>query len=69
MAVMQGTVATFDPDTRGGTLLLDNGFRLSFNADAFARSGLRFLRLGQRVKLRVVDGTVVALAHIAMPLE
>jgi cold shock CspA family protein len=69
MATMQGTVATFDPDTRGGTVLLDNGFRLSFTGNAFARSGLRMLRLGQRVKLRVVDGTVIALAHIAMPLE
>jgi 2-phospho-L-lactate guanylyltransferase len=46
---MQGTVATFDPQTRTGTLLLDDGTELAFPAEAFARSGLRLLRLGQRV--------------------
>ncbi|WP_433791838.1 cold-shock protein [Actinoplanes sp. CA-252034] len=46
---MQGTIATFDPDTRSGTLLLDDGTPLSFGAEAFQRSGLRLLRLGQRV--------------------
>ncbi|MEU8659485.1 cold-shock protein [Actinoplanes philippinensis] len=46
---MQGTIATFDTDTRSGTLLLDDGTPLSFDAEAFQRSGLRLLRLGQRV--------------------
>jgi cold shock CspA family protein len=50
---MQGTVASFDPDTHAGTLLLDDGTPLAFPAAAFERSGLRLLRLGQRV---VVDG-------------
>jgi 2-phospho-L-lactate guanylyltransferase len=48
---MQGTIATFDPDTRAGTLLLDDGSQLDFDADAFQRSGLRLLRLGQRVEI------------------
>jgi 2-phospho-L-lactate guanylyltransferase len=48
---MQGTVATFDPDTRSGTLLLDNGTELTFGAEAFDRSGLRRLRLGQRLSI------------------
>jgi cold shock CspA family protein len=46
---MQGTIANFDPDTRSGSLLLDDGTPLTFGADAFNRSGLRLLRLGQRV--------------------
>ena len=46
---MQATVATFDPHTHTGTLLLDNGRELAFPAEAFQRSGLRLLRLGQRV--------------------
>jgi cold shock CspA family protein len=46
---MQGTVATFDPETHTGTLLLDDGGQLAFPAEAFRRSGLRLLRLGQRV--------------------
>jgi cold shock CspA family protein len=48
---MQGTVSTFDPDTRSGTLLLDDGTELPFGAEAFDRSGLRQLRLGQRLSI------------------
>ncbi|BBH64422.1 hypothetical protein ACTI_11070 [Actinoplanes sp. OR16] len=56
---MQGTIATFDPDTRSGTLLLDDGSELGFGAEAFQRSGLRLLRLGQRVSLETgPDGTI-----------
>ena len=56
---MQGTIATFDPRTRAGTLLLDDGSELAFGADAFQRSGLRLLRLGQRVAIETeVTGAV-----------
>ncbi|WP_255629482.1 cold-shock protein [Jidongwangia harbinensis] len=56
---MQGTVATFDPDTHAGTLLLDDGTELPFPPESFGRSGLRLLRLGQRVDVRTsADGTV-----------
>ena len=48
---MQGTVATFDPHTHTGTLLLDDGTELAFPARAFERSGLRLLRVGQRVSI------------------
>ena len=48
---MQGTVATFDPQSHTGTLLLDDGTELAFPAEAFRRSGLRLLRLGQRVAI------------------
>jgi 2-phospho-L-lactate guanylyltransferase len=57
---MQGTVATFDPGTREGTLLLDDGRELRFPAAAFDASGLRLLRLGQRVRVeRDEQGTIV----------
>ncbi|SCL34036.1 Cold shock protein, CspA family [Micromonospora pallida] len=57
---MQGTVATFDGTTRTGTLLLDDGTELSFPARAFDASGLRLLRLGQRVRIdRDATGEVV----------
>ena len=56
---MQGTVATFDPDTRSGTLLLDDGTRLTFGAAAFERSGLRQLRLGQRLSIETGPGAEV----------
>jgi cold shock CspA family protein len=56
---MQGTIATFDPDTHHGTMLLDDGTELAFGADAFARSGLRQLHLGQRVSIEADEGGTV----------
>ncbi|MFI7600827.1 cold-shock protein [Actinoplanes sp. NPDC049681] len=50
---MQGTIATFDPQTRTGTLLLDDGSEMPYPAAAFDASGLRLLRLGQRVTVEV----------------
>ena len=59
-AVIQGTVATYDPGSRSGTLLLDDGTELAYPAEAFDASGLRLLRLGQRVRIdRDDSGTVV----------
>ncbi len=59
---MQGTVATFDAQTRRGTLLLDDGTEVSFPAAAFDASGLRLLRLGQRLTVeRDADGSVLRL--------
>jgi cold shock CspA family protein len=56
---MQGTVATFDAETHTGTLLLDDGSELAFPAAAFDASGLRLLRLGQRVTISAgPDGAV-----------
>jgi 2-phospho-L-lactate guanylyltransferase len=48
---MQGTVATYDAETRSGTLLLDDGTEVAFPRAAFDASGLRLLRLGQRVRI------------------
>ena len=48
---MQGTVATFDEDTGSGTVFLDDGTRVSFEAAALEGSGLRLLRPGQRVRM------------------
>ncbi|GGL10959.1 cold-shock protein [Mangrovihabitans endophyticus] len=58
---MQATVATFDTRTRSGTVLLDDGTELAFPPDAFARSGLRLLRPGQRVSMETgSDGAVTS---------
>ena len=69
---MQGTVRSFDPRTRTGDVLLDDGTVLRFPASAFDASGLRLLRLGQRVRLRV-DGkgavTFVTIATLPDPLD
>jgi cold shock CspA family protein len=62
---MQGTIATFDPETRAGTLLLDDGTELAFDAYAFQRSGLRLLRLGQRVVVETEAKGLVS--RVAIP--
>ncbi|GAA2514204.1 cold-shock protein [Pilimelia columellifera] len=65
---MQGTVATFDPDERSGTVLLDDGSEVVFDGSAFAASGLRLLRPGQRVALAYgVDGRVTRVGLPTMP--
>lgn len=50
---MQASVHTFDLASRSGTVLLDTGRLLPFSAAVFERSGLRHLRLGQRVSVEV----------------
>jgi cold shock CspA family protein len=56
---VQGTVADFDRETGAGRVLLDTGAAVLFDGTAFAASGLRFLRPGQRVRLETgPDGTV-----------
>lgn len=48
---MQASIHTFDETDGSGTALLDDGRKVSFPADVFGRSGLRHLRLGQRVSI------------------
>lgn len=49
---MQATAFTFDPATRTGSVLLDDGTPLGFDAAAFEAGRLRLLRPGQRVRIR-----------------
>jgi 2-phospho-L-lactate guanylyltransferase len=64
---MQGTVSEFDPESGAGAVLLDDGTRLEFPGAAFAASGLRLLRVGQRLRLeRAADGTVARVALVTM---
>ncbi|NEB80022.1 hypothetical protein G3I40_33125 [Streptomyces sp. SID14478] len=50
---MQATAYTYDPDSRSGSVLLDDGTPLAFDAAAFDVGGLRLLRPGQRVRIEV----------------
>jgi hypothetical protein len=50
---VQATVRRFDSATRAGDVLLDDGSVKAFDAAAFDPSGLRLLRIGQRVRLDV----------------
>ncbi|MGY5031595.1 hypothetical protein ACWC9U_11895 [Streptomyces sp. 900116325] len=50
---MQATSYTYDPETRTGSVLLDDGTPVEFGAPAFDAGGLRLLRPGQRVRIEV----------------
>ena len=51
----QGTVKHFDDGSRSGTLLLDDATEVSIDATSLEGSGLRFLRIGQRVRFDLVE--------------
>lgn len=48
---MQATAFTYDSGSRSGSVLLDDGTPLPFDAAAFDAGGLRLLRPGQRVRI------------------
>jgi hypothetical protein len=68
---MQATVRRFDPNTRSGTVLLDNGVELPFDGAAFDAGGLRHVRVGQRVQVNLGDSAtrVVALTLATFQLR
>jgi 2-phospho-L-lactate guanylyltransferase len=67
LEAMQGTVSAFDPETRSGELLLDDGTPIKFGTEAFEESGLRLLRVGQRLRIeQALDGTVEKIALVTL---
>jgi 2-phospho-L-lactate/phosphoenolpyruvate guanylyltransferase len=67
---VQATVRRFEPRTRTGDVILDDGTVMRFGSGAFDASGLRLLRLGQRVRLRLgADGAIefLTIATLADP--
>ncbi|MGW1912532.1 hypothetical protein ACWCQS_17885 [Streptomyces sp. NPDC002076] len=48
---MQATAYTYDPETRSGQVLLDDGTPVPFDTAAFDAGGLLLLRPGQRVRI------------------
>ena len=68
MRAQQATVRQYDETTRSGDVLTDDGAVLTFDAAAFDASGLRLLRLGQRVRLQIDDaGRVRSLTIATFP--
>jgi cold shock CspA family protein len=58
----QGTIKEFDDESRSGTLLQDDRAEVLIDARSLEGSGIRTLRLGQRViyELAEQDGANVA---------
>ena len=70
MTGVQATVASWSGTTRGGSVLLDDGSMLDFDHAVFDASGLRLLRFGQRVRIRVSDDAarrITALTIATLP--
>ncbi|MGI8577218.1 MAG: hypothetical protein ACR2KG_04720 [Nocardioidaceae bacterium] len=65
MISRRGTALTFDIATSTGTVVLDDGAVLYFSRRAFEAGGLRLLRPGQRVRLRMSERDEVELITIA----
>jgi 2-phospho-L-lactate guanylyltransferase len=61
---VQGTIATFDETEQHGSILLDDGTPVEFPAAAFKASGLRLLRVGQRVRVERCDAGDVCLVTL-----
>ncbi len=65
---MQATVRSYDADTRAGSVLLDDGRPMEFDAAAFDAGGLRLLRLGQRVRLETNgEGAITRITIATLP--
>jgi cold shock CspA family protein len=64
---MQATAYTYDPETRSGSVLLDDGTPVSFDTPAFDAGGLRLLRAGQRVRLETSgEGTTLRITLVTL---
>jgi cold shock CspA family protein len=51
----QGTIKDYDADARSGSLLLDDRTEILIDQDSTEGSGIRTLRIGQRVAFEVTD--------------
>lgn len=58
----QGTVKSYDVANRTGSLLTDTRDEIAIDAGSAEGAGIRYLRIGQRVKFDIADegGTKVA---------
>jgi cold shock CspA family protein len=52
-ASVQGTVKTYDTETRTGSLLTDDRTEIAIDERSFGDPPARFLRIGQRVRFDV----------------
>jgi cold shock CspA family protein len=53
--VPQGTVKTYDLENRTGSVLTDDQQEVAIDAGSVEGAGIRYLRIGQRVKFDVAD--------------
>jgi hypothetical protein len=59
----QGTIKDYDIGARRGSLLMDDGTEVGIDPVSTQDSGVRYLRLGQRVKFEVAEEEGARLAR------
>jgi cold shock CspA family protein len=60
---MQGTIKSYDTDTKTGSLLMDDRTEVAIDDRSIANASLRFLRIGQRVRFEVERGNERSVAR------
>jgi cold shock CspA family protein len=51
----QGTIKDYEPESRSGSLLMDDRTEVAIDETSLEGSGLRSLRLGQRVSFELAE--------------
>lgn len=59
----QGTIKTYDRESRTGSLLLDDETEIEIDPTSMEGSGIRYLRIGQRVKFDLAEESGKRLAR------
>jgi hypothetical protein len=65
---MQATVFSYEPQSRTGSVITDQGVVLPFDDEAMAVSGLRHLRPGQRLTIELDDARAARPVVLALSL-
>jgi len=58
---MQASVHRYDNATGSGSVLLDDGREIPFDVNVFDASGLRHVRVGQRVSIEMTETALTRL--------
>ncbi len=61
--MVQGTIKEWDEEARTGSLLMDDRSEVGIDASSIEGSGIRTLRLGQRVKFELDEAEGPSLAR------
>ncbi len=59
----QGTIKHFDPDTRQGSLLMEDHTEVGIDATSIEGAGILYLRIGQRVRFDLVEESGAKIAR------
>jgi len=59
----QGTIKHFDPETRDGSLLMEDATEVRIDATSVEGAGIRLLRIGQRVRFDLIEESGAKLAR------